>query len=144
MQVFLRDFSRALLKQIHPGDSQYRSESVSLQVNCFFDPFLVPWRGINLDVRPSGSFSHPSWNHYNIMTEQGQVKSLSAPVTLLQQQPAWEKKTKKRKKPSRLSNAKYITIHSVSSDYIFFHELGYLNLGKRHASHCPIASSGIV
>ena len=25
------------------------------------------------------------------MTEQGQVKSLAAPVTLLQQQPAWEK-----------------------------------------------------
>lgn len=67
------------------------SESVSLRVNCFFDPFLVPWRGINGDVRPLGSCSHPSWNHYNIMTEQGQVKSLAAPITLLQEQPVWEK-----------------------------------------------------
>lgn len=25
------------------------------------------------------------------MTEQGQVKSLAAPITLLQEQPAWEK-----------------------------------------------------
>lgn len=41
-QVLPGDFSRALLRQIHPGDSQHRPESVSLRVNCFFDPSLVP------------------------------------------------------------------------------------------------------
>lgn len=138
-QLFPGDYSRALVRQIHPGDSQYRPGSVSPRVNCFSDPFLVPWRGINGDVRPLGSFSHPSWNHYNIMTEQGQVKSLAAPITLLQVQPAWEKQC--RNKSSIFSNAKCVKVHSVSSDYNF--SMGLAPWTQINFTH-PIASGFIL